>query len=84
MRTDMGGENSKQNIVTYTIGYNIDDPLLSKAAEAGGGIYFTTTGGAQLEDALEAAILNIMSDVSSGTAVSTISTSSAADPTWAT
>jgi len=39
-----------QNIVTYTIGFDIDDELLSEAAANGRGRYFTTkaTGGAGL------------------------------------
>jgi len=76
MRSDLDED---QNIATYVIGFYVDDPLLSSAAIQGGGVYYTADNAAALTAALKAAIKDILDKVSSGTAVSTISTSSESD-----
>ncbi len=43
----------KQTIETYTIGFGENIPLLSHAATAGGGSYYTATSAAQLQAALK-------------------------------
>ncbi|MDO5639559.1 MAG: PilC/PilY family type IV pilus protein [Neisseria sp.] len=42
-----------QTIQTYTIGFGENIPMLSHAATAGGGSYFTATSATQLQDALK-------------------------------
>ena len=37
-----------QNLVTYTVGFTIDHPLLSDTATNGAGRYFTTSSATQL------------------------------------
>jgi type IV pilus assembly protein PilY1 len=76
MRSDLPG---KQNLVTYVVGFTINDPLLSSAALQGGGKYYTANTADQLRQALQDAIQDILDRISSGTAVATISTSAEAD-----
>ena|GEM_PF-1506291 len=76
MRSDL---DEKQNITTYVIGFHIDEPLLSSAAEKGGGKYYTASNASGLTEALKVAIRDILDKVGSGSAVSTISTSSESD-----
>jgi type IV pilus assembly protein PilY1 len=73
MRSDIPG---MQNVITYTIGLYHGDDLLDQAAEKGGGQYFTASSLDELSNALQAAIEDIKMHVASGTAVSTITTSS--------
>ena len=51
-----------QNVITYTIGFAVDFPLLQSTAERGGGDYFTAGDVAGLEAAFD----TIIGDVSSG------------------
>jgi len=76
MRSDIEG---MQNLVTYVVGFFINDPLLSNAATKGGGLYFTASSAEALTTALQKAITDILDRISAGTAVSTITTSSASD-----
>ncbi|MEE9530920.1 MAG: PilC/PilY family type IV pilus protein, partial [Syntrophobacteria bacterium] len=76
MRSDIEGT---QNLVTYVVGFFINDPLLSNAATNGGGLYFTASSADALTTALQRAITDILDRISAGTAVSTITTSSASD-----
>ena len=76
MRSDIEGT---QNLVTYVVGFFINDPLLSNAAANGGGLYFTASSAEALTTALQKAITDILDRISAGTAVSTITTSSASD-----
>lgn len=55
-RPDLAGI---QNIVTYTIGFNIRHPLLQRTADQGGGIYLTADNAEQLIDALQRVIIDI-------------------------
>ena len=52
----------KQNIQTYTIGFAIDDPLLSDTAENGKGEYFTADTGQELTQAFLGVIGSILED----------------------
>jgi type IV pilus assembly protein PilY1 len=76
MRSDIEG---MQNLVTYVVGFFINDSLLSNAAAEGGGLYFTASSAEALTTALQKAITDILDRISAGTAVSTITTSSASD-----
>ena len=76
MRSDIEG---MQNLVTYVVGFFINDSLLSNAATKGGGLYFTASSAEALTTALQKAITDILDRISAGTAVSTITTSSASD-----
>jgi hypothetical protein len=80
MRSDIEGT---QNLVTYVVGFFIDDTLLSAAAAKGGGLYFTASSAEALTTALQKAITDILDRISAGTAVSTITTSSASDDFFA-
>ena len=72
MRSDLP---EKQNIITYMVGFFVNDPLLSSAASKGGGLYFTADSADALTSALSKAITDILNRISAGTAVSTITTS---------
>ena len=69
MRSDLP---EKQNIITYVVGFFINDPLLSSTASKGGGLYFTADSADALTSALNKAITDILNRISAGTAVSTI------------
>lgn len=66
--TDEGGvsfddeDYSKQHIITYTVGFDIDNDLLKRTADAnhGQGGYYTTQQGARLSDIFETIILAIL------------------------
>ncbi|MCJ7830399.1 MAG: hypothetical protein MUP74_03330, partial [Desulfobacterales bacterium] len=73
MRSDLPGD---QDIITYVVGYQVTAPMLQQAAVNGGGKYYTTTNTSELKGHLTSAIMDILASISSGTAVSTISTSS--------
>ncbi len=72
MRSDLP---AKQNLITYVIGFFVDDSLLSNTASKGGGLYFTADNAAALNTSLHRAITDILDRISAGTAVSTITTS---------
>ena len=76
MRSDIEGT---QNLVTYVVGFYIDDSLLSSTAANGGGLYFTASSADALTTALSNAITDILDRISAGTSVSTITTSAASD-----
>ena len=62
-----------QRMVTYTVGFGVDHPLLKNTAAVAGGLYFTANDAT----ALEAALLSVVSDVnkrSTTFGVSSIST----------
>jgi type IV pilus assembly protein PilY1 len=66
LRSDVGTEGSsfeKQNIVTYTIGFATDQPLLQETAENGGGKYYTANSISGLSAAFDE-ILSEIADVS--------------------
>ena len=72
MRSDLPG---KQNLITYVVGFFINDTLLANAASKGGGLYFTAYNADALTSSLNRAITDILDRISGGTAVSTITTS---------
>ncbi len=48
-----------QNVITYTIGFGIDHPLLSSTASKGGGLYFNADNAEQLTNELEKVLIDI-------------------------
>jgi type IV pilus assembly protein PilY1 len=54
------GHAGKQNLVTYTIGFDLAHPLLSDAAAAGNGEYFTSDSATSLFADLQTAVLDII------------------------
>ena len=81
MMPGMGGPNPEdeiQNIVTYAIGFNIDAPILQDVADNGGGEYYTADDPEELYQALESALLDIVSDKASGTSAAIVSTEGSA------
>lgn len=53
-------EPGKQNVVTYTIGFTLDLPLLSSTAQRGGGRYYTANDAATLSQALTNIVTSIL------------------------
>ncbi len=49
-----------QNVITYTVGFTVDSPTLERAAQKGGGLYFTSSSTADLIDDLRLAIDDII------------------------
>jgi len=60
--TDLDGNsaNGTQRVVTYTVGFTIDQSLLSDTAEKGGGRYYTADNASELSDAFQAALNEIL------------------------
>lgn len=56
LRPDMPG---KQNAIIYTVGFDIDAPILADAAEKGGGLYLKANDASELRTALS----TVLSDV---------------------
>jgi len=50
----------KQNVITYTIGFTIDLPILAETATRGGGTYFTADDTASLSTALTSIVTEIL------------------------
>ncbi|MDD5720741.1 MAG: PilC/PilY family type IV pilus protein, partial [Candidatus Krumholzibacteria bacterium] len=63
-----------QNVITYTIGFNIDFELLMLAAQKGGGLYMSASNAVELWTSLELVMLDIINRLSSGAAVAVVST----------
>ncbi|MGD9050261.1 MAG: PilC/PilY family type IV pilus protein [Desulfobacterales bacterium] len=81
MRSDLP---EQQNIITYVIGFGFDagnvPAFLEDAADNGGGQFFLAQNNiSELTNAMQSAIQDIMAKISSGTAVTTITTSSSTD-----
>ena len=81
MRADLP---EMQNIITYVIGFGFDagnvPAFLEDAADNGGGQFFLAQNDTtDLTNAMQSAIQDIMAKISSGTAVTTITTSSSND-----
>lgn len=57
---DMSPAPGKQNIITHTVGFLIDLPLLENTAQRGGGDYHTATDTASLTTALTSIITSIL------------------------
>ena len=56
---DLDGNEAKNNVITYTVGFAVDHQLLSDTATQGGGLYFT----ADNADDLNQAFANIAHDI---------------------
>ncbi|MED5406987.1 MAG: PilC/PilY family type IV pilus protein [Pseudomonadota bacterium] len=48
---DFDGDEAKNNVITYTVGFAIDHPLLSDTATQSGGLYFTADNAEELNEA---------------------------------
>lgn len=70
----------KQNLITYTVGYNNSSPMLKRAAEYGHGAYYLANNYQELTDTLSSVLANISAQTDSGGAGAansgTLSTSS--------
>lgn len=53
--------NGKQNVSTYTIGFNFSSSFLSKLASAGGGAYFQASSADQLVDVFQSILGDVLS-----------------------
>lgn len=67
---DGDDENGNQLAITYTIGFTVDQELLSDAAQRGGGLYYTADSAQELTAAFQGAITSILSTSSTFTAPS--------------
>jgi type IV pilus assembly protein PilY1 len=74
MRPDLDG---MQNVSTYTIGLNLDAGILQKAANQGGGLYFSANDSDELSNSLTDTVADIVTRMSSGTAAAVVSTEGA-------
>ena len=70
---------TKQNLVTYTVGFAASNPMLADAARLGTGIYKTAGNEAELTAALQAALADIDEKTRSAASVATNSTRLATD-----
>ncbi|PLK48401.1 hypothetical protein C0V76_09985 [Uliginosibacterium sp. TH139] len=61
----------KQNLITYTVGFSVDNPVLAAAATVGGGKSYKPTDEATLNAALTNAINDIVASVSNAGGVAT-------------
>jgi type IV pilus assembly protein PilY1 len=50
----------QQNVKTYTIGFQVDLPVLAQAAQRGGGVYYTADDTASLANALTNILISIL------------------------
>ncbi len=57
---DGNSANGTQRVVTYTVGFTIDQTLLSDTAEKGGGRYYTADNASELSDAFQSALNEIL------------------------
>jgi type IV pilus assembly protein PilY1 len=58
--SDLSPLPGRQNVITYTIGFTIDLPILDKTAQRGGGAYFLADDTASLTTALTDIVQNIL------------------------
>ena len=70
---------SKQNLVTYTVGFTAANQMLADAGEYGHGNYYQANDEAELTTALQAAIADIQTRVSTTASVATNSTRLSSD-----
>lgn len=71
LRSDLSGD---QTVITYTIGFGIDAGILQLTAEDGDGFYLLADGATQLWLSLARVMQDIITRVSSGSAVAVVST----------
>ena len=60
---NLDGESASNNVVTYTVGFAIDHPLLSDTAEQSGGLYFTADSTEDLNQAFADIARNITDQI---------------------
>ncbi len=61
---DLSDLDGDQNVITYTVGFDIDLELLADTARRGGGAYFTANDSGSLSTALTSIIYDILSESS--------------------
>lgn len=61
----------KQNVITYTVGFAVDDPVLKASATVGGGAYYTAGNRSQLSSALNTVVASIIASISNAGGVAT-------------
>jgi type IV pilus assembly protein PilY1 len=78
---DMDGDpdNGVQYVNTYTVGMNVDAPILDEAARDGDGAYFVANNAAQLSASLQNVLRDILNRISAGAAVAVVSTEGTGD-----
>lgn len=76
MRTSMPGT---QYANTYTVGMNVDAPILQWTADDGDGAYFSVGNAAELSTAMQNVLRDILNRISSGSAVAVVSTEGQGD-----
>ena len=59
-KSDISSMNDTQNVITYTIGLQLDVPLLSDTAKKGGGKYFTASSATDLSTAFTSILTQIL------------------------
>ena len=69
-----GGMDGQQYFNTYTIGMNIDAPILDDTAQRGDGSYFSANNAAEVANSLERVLRDIVNRISAGSAVAVVST----------
>jgi len=65
---DISSINGDQHVITYTIGFDADVPVLKETARKGGGAYFQANDSASLTTALTSILYEILSESSTFTA----------------
>jgi len=55
------GKDGIQSVITYTIGFTVDHPLLAETAQRGGGKYYTANTATELTSAFQNALSEILS-----------------------
>ena len=76
LRNDMDGD---QYVVTYTVGMNVDAPILQETADVGDGEYFSASNAAEIAESLEKVLRDIVNRISAGSAVAVVSTQGEAE-----
>ncbi|MBZ0253131.1 MAG: hypothetical protein K8I02_07305, partial [Candidatus Methylomirabilis sp.] len=72
MRTSLSGT---QNVVTYTVGFNVDAGILQESADVGHGLYINANDSATLIEALENIVADVINRGSAGGSVAVLTTS---------
>ncbi len=76
LRSDLDGS---QNVVSYVVGFLLDDQGLQDAADNGGGLYYSAANALQLSQSIEYAVQDILRRISAGSAVAVVSTERGSD-----
>ena len=65
-----------QTVVTYTVGFTLDDPMLEETARNGDGLYLSVNNAAELGKSLESIMVNIRQRDAAGASVAIVSSES--------